>query len=226
MIKLKFLLNESKLILNEQKAPITDPFTLGDGDPYEYYFNLKDKQWYTKRKNEQKWNLMKDIASNYDKAVRRLLKGPRFPTRQVIDKTDDTEEIDNKPKQKYDLGIKRDNLGYIISGKSSVYGKTFTLRSNLNNASVVILKQIDIDDVDRKTGIIDHNVMDAVATLYPEETKYYTIGDIKTVTMPIERGMYSKDEDPNSGNKFTYLYIVGTNGYKGFIPSNTVKINS
>ena len=221
------MINLKKLLFEESpQVKLTDPFTLTDTDPYEYYFNEKNKQWYTKLKAEQKWHLMKDVAGNYDKAVRRLVKGPRYPTRQVIDKTKDAEEIDNKKIKKHDTGITRDDLGYIISRKSSLYGKTISLRTNMQNAGIAILNQLDIDDINRKTGEIDHGFTDVVATLYPEDAKYYEVGDIKTITMPTDRGAYSKQEDPNSGRKFTYLYIVGTNGYKGWIPSNTVKINS
>lgn len=88
MIKLKLLLTESEV-------PITDPFTLGDTDPYEYYYNEKDKTWYTKLKTAQKWKPMKTVASNFDLAIKRITSGPRYPTRKVIDKTKDSEVISN-----------------------------------------------------------------------------------------------------------------------------------
>jgi len=221
MINLKTLLFEGS-----SQVKLTEPFTLSDNDPWEYYVDDKTEIVYTRKKGTTKWLDMKSRLSDtsYKTAVNRILKGPRLSINSDDNKKDTDQ--DNKKIKKHDQGITRDDLGYIISGKSSVYGKTISLRTNMQNAGIVILKQLDIDDINRKMGTIDHGVTDVVTTLYPEESKYYQVGDIKTITMPMDRGAYSKQEDPNSGRKFTYLYIVGTNGYKGWIPSNTVKINS
>jgi len=221
MINLKTLLFEGS-----SQVKLTEPFTLSDNDPWEYYVDDKTEIVYTRKKGTTKWLDMKSRLSDtsYKTAVNRILKRPRLSINSDDNKKDTDQ--DNKKIKKHDQGITRDDLGYIISGKSSVYGKTISLRTNMQNAGIVILKQLDIDDINRKMGTIDHGVTDVVTTLYPEESKYYQVGDIKTITMPMDRGAYSKQEDPNSGRKFTYLYIVGTNGYKGWIPSNTVKINS
>ena len=221
MINLKTLLFEGS-----SQVKLTEPFTLSDNDPWEYYVDDKTEIVYTRKKGTTKWLDMKSRLSDtsYKTAVNRILKGPRLSI-SSDDNKKDTDQ-DNKKIKKHDRGITRDDLGYIISGKSSVYGKTISSRTNMQNAGIVILKQLDIDDINRKIGTIDHVVADVVTTLWPEEAKYYEIGDIKTITMPMARGAYSKQEDPNSGRKFTYLYIVGTTGYRGWIPSNVVKINS
>ena len=252
MIKLKHLLIETldKLDLSKSQSGIaftTSADMIKFNDPYEYKF--KNGLWYTRKwkSGDKRWLDMKEVLSldDWEKAVDIILnKVYRVKTSDVLknpdlDKTseetsnketpidkDREKDLDNKKPKTDDRSINRDDLGYIISGKSSVYGKTISLRTNMQDAGIAILKQLDIDDIDRKTGKIDHGFTDAVTTLWPEEAKYYQVGDIKTITMPVERGMYSKQEDPNSGRKFTYLYIVGSNGYKGWIPSNTVKINS
>lgn len=132
---------------------------------------------------------------------------------------------DTKKPVKQDLGITRNKLGYITSKKSAVHDKKFTLRTNLAEPSVVVLRQLVIDHIDRATGEIDHSSMDVVVTLWPADAKNYKIGDIKTIVMPDLRGTSGK-EDKNNGREFTYLYIVGSTGFKGWIPSNTVKIIS
>ncbi len=251
MIKLKSLIKESKLQkLDLSKSQSGIAFTTSKdmikfNDPYEYKF--VDGIWYTrKREGYGGDNTWVDMAKNLStddatKAVDILLnKVYRVKTsdlkkskptndnnsQETPIKQDPGSERNNLAKQ--DLGIKRDALGYITSGKSSVYGKMFTLRSNLKTNSIVILDEIEIEDINRATGEINHDTLDVEGILYPQETGYFKIGGIKTITMPAERGAYSKDEDPNSGRKFTYLYIVPIkgNGYKGWIPSNVVKINS
>jgi hypothetical protein len=244
MIKLKTLITEQVL----DKGL---PFSLSDRDPYEY--KQVNNIWYTKRKTAADWLDMKSKISpaNYTIAVDRLNRelaigkvdtkkpavDPKKSKVDIIPKVDfipkvdiipGLDQIDVKDKTKLvkqDLGIKRNPLGYITSKKSAVYDKQFTLRTNMNQPSVVILKKVDIDDINRSTGRIDHSSTDVVATLWPEDTKYYAIGDIKTIVMPDLRGSRGT-VDKDSGREFTYLYIVGTNGYKGWIPSNTVKIIS
>lgn len=143
---------------------------------------------------------------------------------------------DTKKPVKQDLGITRNKLGYITSNKSAVHDKKFTVRTNMAEPSVVVLKQLDIDKINRATGKINHSFMDFVVTLWVESAgsvrtnsvesaKNYIIGDIKTIVMPDVRGTSGK-EDKNNGREFTYLYIVGPAGYKGWIPSNTVNIIS
>ena len=209
MIKLKSLITEQAVI--DQ----TKPFSLTDRDPYEY--KLVNNVWYTKRKVDADWLDMKAKISpaNYKIAVDRLNAFSLKPADDTNKPADDTNKpvVDKKPADdtkkpvKQDLGIKRDKLGYITSKKSAVYDKTFTLRTNMTNSSVVVLRKLDIDDIDRATGEIDHSFRDVVATLWPEDAKYYAIGDIKTIVMPDVRGT-SGTEDKNNGREFTYLYIV------------------
>jgi hypothetical protein len=84
----------SESVVNEQlkpsMAPIDKPFTLSETDPYEYYLDKKTKTWYTKLKTEPEtaWKNMKQVAGDYNKAVKKLEAGPRYSTKKGTDKPD------------------------------------------------------------------------------------------------------------------------------------------
>ena len=252
MIKLKHLLIETldKLDLSKSQSGIaftTSADMIKFNDPYEYKF--ENGLWYTRKwkDGDKKWIDMKEVLSfaDWQKSVDIILnKVYRVKTSDVLKNPDllkTTDEpsnketpIDKKRKKdiedkkvvdkKPDSGITRDKLGYITSNKASVYGKSFTLA---RNKSVMLYPEIRINYVDRKTGKIEPGFyLGVIPSITPDEAYLYTIGSIKTVTMPVERGM-SGTPDPFNGRKFTYLYVTsGNDKFKGWIQSNLVKIDS
>lgn len=224
------MINLKKLLLEgiSPQSKLTEPFTLSDSDAWEYYVDEKTEIAYTRRKGTTKWLDMQSELSpdNYKKAIDKIHKGPIWPIKSnnikkdIKKDTEDKKVINKKP----DTGITRDKLGYITSNKASVYGKSFI---NASNKSVTLYPNININYIDRKTGKPEPGFyLGVIPSITPDEAYLYTIGSIKTVTMPTERGI-SGTPDPFNGRKFTYLYVTsGNDKFKGWIQSNLVKIDS
>lgn len=94
----------SESVMNEQtrvsakEVPMTAPFTLSDTDLYEYYIDKATKIWYTKLKTDKSWKPLKDVASDYNKAVKKLEAGPRYPMKPGNNKKTKTGDGSNMEK--------------------------------------------------------------------------------------------------------------------------------
>ena len=122
--------------------------------------------------------------------------------------------------------VKRNNEGWIISDKKSVYGRLAKIKKDIDE--VILWKDINSryvgnnpnNDIDRFTGNV------TTSTLYNKRNTWYdhdlklTIKGIKFIKIPEFKSRSGKT-DKASGKVYSYLWVVGA-GTMGWIQSNQV----